>query len=247
MIRLDGGLATTLNERGLSWDRPVDDWLLERTDAIEAVHRDFVAAGAEIVLSATFRALPSLQPRWAEITDLAVEVALRAGVPVWASIGPASTFQRAWRTHREPGGWGALAERCLDRGAAGVVLETFTDADELRAALADVLPVARHLPVIASLAPREDGLLFDGSDPKPILAALLDQGAAGVGFNCGTGPASVEAAVARCDGVGPLWAKPSAMNAPPKEVVAALARLAERCRWVGGCCGVGPDLLRAWT
>jgi len=63
---LDGGLATTLEERGHDLDDPL--WsarlLLEDPAAIRGVHEDFLRAGADVITTATYQAsLPGLAAR----------------------------------------------------------------------------------------------------------------------------------------------------------------------------------------
>ena len=56
-ILLDGGLATELERRGFDVDDPL--WsgrvLLEEPSAVQEVHRDFLAAGAEVLISASYQ------------------------------------------------------------------------------------------------------------------------------------------------------------------------------------------------
>ena len=55
---LDGGLATTLEAYGCDLDDPL--WsakvLLEQPDIVAAVHRDFLAAGADCIATVTYQA-----------------------------------------------------------------------------------------------------------------------------------------------------------------------------------------------
>jgi homocysteine S-methyltransferase len=57
-LALDGGLATELEFAGFNLDDPL--WsarlLLEAPEAIEAVHRDYLSAGADCVISASYQA-----------------------------------------------------------------------------------------------------------------------------------------------------------------------------------------------
>ena len=57
-VILDGGLATTLEARGHDLDDPL--WsarlLLEDPDAIARVHREFLAAGADVIITASYQA-----------------------------------------------------------------------------------------------------------------------------------------------------------------------------------------------
>jgi len=252
VVWTDGGLATTLHPHGLRLGAPVEPWLTERPAAIAAAHRAFVDAGSAIVLAATFRSLPGVDPGWAAWIDAAIALARDAAAgraAVWASFGPGAvpwarvpSRDRA----RAADAWGSAAARAARLGADGVALETFVDPDELVAALTSVRARLPELPVVASLVPRPDGALVDGSDPAPAARRLVDAGATGVGFNCGWGPVGVERALDRCAGVpATWWAKPAAGDATPAEVAGALTRLADRCAWVGGCCGVSPDVLAA--
>src|SRR5690606_6236062 len=93
-VRLDGGLATTLQRHGLPPFTPVNDWLLARPDAVRDAHAAFAKAGAELVLAGTFRVLPHLDARWPTLLERAVSLCLQGvsgRAEVWASIGPAST------------------------------------------------------------------------------------------------------------------------------------------------------------
>ncbi|NNK64741.1 MAG: homocysteine S-methyltransferase [Gemmatimonadetes bacterium] len=113
---LDGGLATTLESRGFDLDDPL--WsarvLLEDPAAIRAAHRDFLAAGADIVTTASYQAsVEGFQARGLSRHEAAaalrrsVELALEARDGFWseaanragrrsplvaASVGPYGAF-----------------------------------------------------------------------------------------------------------------------------------------------------------
>src|SRR5690349_12667786 len=87
-ILLDGGLATTLQARGMPRGQPVDAWVERHPERVAAVHVEFASAGAEILLAGTFRMLPGVQPRWRELAPAAVELARVPGAETWASLGP---------------------------------------------------------------------------------------------------------------------------------------------------------------
>ena len=90
---LDGGLATELEKRRFNLDDPL--WsakiLLEQPDAIRQVHTDYLWAGADCVISASYQAsLPGLLARGfseAEAADLirfSVQLAMEARDQFWA-------------------------------------------------------------------------------------------------------------------------------------------------------------------
>lgn len=231
----DGGLATTLQARGLPPFTPVDDWLLRRPDEVARAHRAFAEAGAACVLTGTFRTLPALRGDWAVVADRAVEVAASAGVEVWGSIGPASTPARRWRPGDDPG-WSALAARLAPK-VAGIVLETFVDPEEALAALEATRP---HAPVVALLTVRSDGDLHTGAPAGPSLRRLLAEGATAVGVGCGD-PEGARRVAARWEGP-PLWLRPGCLG-DEAAWLSVVADLAPRAAALGGCCGVSPALL----
>jgi homocysteine S-methyltransferase len=98
---LDGGLATTLEERGFDLDD--DLWsarvLLEDPEAISEVHGDFLAAGADVIITATYQATISGLARRGldfnqarEQLELAVRLAVTARDNFWSA--PAKHLNR---------------------------------------------------------------------------------------------------------------------------------------------------------
>jgi 5-methyltetrahydrofolate--homocysteine methyltransferase len=96
----DGATGTNLQQRGLGRGVAPEIWVLEQPEQIVRLQRDFIAAGADIILSCTFGASSirldtggaGLGPRAAEINRRAVALAREAaqgtGVLVAASLGP---------------------------------------------------------------------------------------------------------------------------------------------------------------
>ena len=243
-VVLDGGAASTLRLLDPTCANSVDDWVRTLPNEVGDAHKRFAAAGAHILLTCTFRTLPHLRPDWGDVADRAVALA-RAGAgtaKVWATLGPASTPGGRWADASFDdraaltSGWGTMAARYAALGVDGFALQTFLDPVECAAAIGAVRAAVQKLPILASLSPRDDGWLHDGSDAADALLVLRRAGASLVGFNCGGGPVAIEAAVARAPEAD--WAKPSCGTAGHDALVEALVRLAGRCRFVGGCCGV---------
>ncbi|MBI3649425.1 MAG: homocysteine S-methyltransferase [Acidobacteria bacterium] len=116
VLVLDGGLATTLEARG--YDLRDDLWsakiLLEAPEAIRQVHLDFLAAGADCLITSTYQAsLPGFRKRGlsdregVELLRLSVRLAVEARDAFWrdadnhsgrlrpivaASVGPYGAF-----------------------------------------------------------------------------------------------------------------------------------------------------------
>lgn len=230
---LDGGLATWLQHtHGLAPFTPVTPWLDAHPERIAQAHGDFVDEGAEAVLSATFRVLPHLDPHWRNHALTALELARASGTwRVFASVGPPGEPGQAW--DGDAAGLVALAELyAAQPGLVGLVLETFTSADEL-AVVVDAVRPAFPGTLVASLSPGPTGLLWDGSTPEAALERIRALDVDAVGFNCGPG---CIAAASRCRAAGVRvdWLKPNRSDGEiPDDLLRDVA-------YVGGCCGTTP-------
>ena len=146
----------------------------------------------------------------------------------------------------------------LAGGVDGFILETFSDVNELGAALAAVRELC-DLPVIAQMTVGTDGKTHYGTDPEVFGPALQSMGADVVGVNCSVGPHGVLEAVEKLARVVtvPLSAQPNAglprevgdrkiYMASPEYMASYARRIVEAgARFVGGCCGTTPDHIRA--
>ena len=97
VLLLDGAMGTMLQERGLPAGEPPEAFLLARPEATREIHKTYVEAGSDIVITATFGASPlrlaehGLAGRCRQINRLAVRVAREAARPgtlVAAGLGP---------------------------------------------------------------------------------------------------------------------------------------------------------------
>ncbi len=261
-LLLDGGMGTALLAAGLPMDALPERWLLERPDAIAAVHAAHAAAGAELVLTCTFSlAAPRLREHGVTIAieslaARAVELARRAApsARVAGAVGPSGLAGRASPAELRE----RYAEAFRGLAAAGADLlwaESLWDLAEARAALA--AGRAAGLPVAVTFTFRDglDGLqATSGEAGEECLRTAAAEGAAAVGVNC-TLPDSaraLEALVARCAGsLGvPVVAKPSAglpgSIIPPGAFAACAAELRSAgASWIGGCCGAAAEHLAA--
>lgn len=166
-----------------------------------------------MLLTATFLAIPDVDPRWREHVERAIALARQAHPEqVWLTLAPGERLEQV------------VEATPVD----GVVLETWTDPDGLIAAVRAIRAVWDG-PLVGSMVPSP-------AVPDDLPERLAEAGATGAGLNCGTED-QVLAVVERWSDRLPLWLEPS----PPFRRVDALRR---RARWLGGCCGTGPDELR---
>lgn len=149
--------------------------------------------------------------------------------------------------------------------AAGVDLfciETMTDLEEARLAVAAARAAAPALPVIATMtfdATRRGFYTMMGTPVEQAARVLTESGAAAVGSNCGNGIAAmVEVARAfRAATALPLAIQPNAglpetrggglgyPETPEAFAAAVPALLAAGVQIIGGCCGTTPAHVRA--
>jgi methionine synthase / methylenetetrahydrofolate reductase(NADPH) len=265
----DGAMGTMLYGRGIFINRCFESLNLSQPDLVTGVHREYFAAGADVLETNTFGASRmklrgfGLGDQVREINRagarLAREVAGDAAY-VAGAIGPLGVRIEPWgktgvdeaREHfREQ------AEALVEGGVDLLVLETFRDWNEAAAAV-EAARAACTLPIVALVTTEEDGNSLDGTPPEQFGPALAARGADVVGVNCSVGPApmleTVERLSAVCD--VPLSAQPNAGK--PRDIegrniylcspeyMASYARrfIASGVRLVGGCCGTTPEHIR---
>jgi 5-methyltetrahydrofolate--homocysteine methyltransferase len=143
VLILDGSMGAFLQARGLPDGYAPDLWNVEQPEAITAVHREYVNAGADILLTNTFGASRirlgeyGAQARVREINIAAAECARRAigdkRVLVAGDIGPCGTTL-------QPGGelafdeavelFAEQARALVEAGVDVIAIETMFDLVE---------------------------------------------------------------------------------------------------------------------
>jgi methionine synthase I (cobalamin-dependent) len=239
-----------------------DAWNLSNPAAVESVARAYADAGSQVILTNTFRANAiAMEGDLDAINRAGVEISKRAAAGralVFASIGP--TGQMMLYGQQATDAFAAQAASLAAAGADALLIETISDVDEARLAVA-AAKVA-DLPVIASFAfdsgKNKDRTMM-GATPEDVAAAMVEAGADAVGANCGVGIEFAAAICARlraaCD--LPLWIKPNAglptmqgdsihYDVTPGFFAGHYAALRDAgASFLGGCCGSNPDFIRA--
>ena len=260
----DGATGTLGLGRGLPLGPMPSLWPSERPDLVEAMHREYAAAGATILLTCTFGANRAWLPAGrsvGEVNRAAVGAARRAageGALVAGDVGPTSLAMGGMKRDEARA---ALAEQIgalVEAGVDAIALETFFSLDELRLAVEAAGEARRRVPLVASMTFEASGRAHDGAAPEDLAALCEETGVDVVGANCCEGPASTLSAVEAIAAVTqrPVWAKPSAglparrnrgaYPVGPGEMAEWAVRLASAgANVVGGCCGTTPDTIRA--
>lgn len=268
-------MGTLLYSRGIPQRACLEELVVRRPDLVGAAHREYLAAGAELIETLTFGAnrlrlapfgldasVRRLNRRAAALAREARDVAGREAL-VGGSVGPLEP--PAHGTGRQPdSAMRAIIREQLDGLLEGgidvVILETFVDLDELLVAIEEARR-ACDLPVIASLTFGEDLALPNGTGPVTAAEALASAGADVIGVNCAAGPQGCIDALERMgnafeDGVARSVMPNAGLSqrladrfvyaAGPEYFRAVTATmLAAGARVVGGCCGTTPEHIAA--
>ncbi len=267
---VDGAMGTMLYGKGVFVNVCYDELNLRQPTLVRDVHAAYVRAGAEILETNTFGANPvklgafGLADQTEAINEAAATLAREAGdgqTVVVGAIGPLGLrIEPYGPTGRDEAAefFVRQARGLVAGGVDGFLLETFSDLDELHAAMQALRSVA-DLPIIAQMTTTEELRTAYGTDVETIAARLTDWGADVVGLNCSVGPAIMLDAIermARATGL-PLAAQPNAglprdvgdrkiYLASPEYMATYARRLIEAgVRFVGGCCGTTPEHIKA--
>jgi len=267
----DGATGTNLQQRGLPRGLSGENWVLDKPEEIIRLERDFIDAGAGLILTCTFNASP-LRLEGGDLAGYALEINRRAvelgrqaiaGRPVLlgGSIGPAGKLLRPYGPLSEEEAVQNFAEQAQALADAGVdllVIETQFDLNEAKAALIGARQVT-HLPMVCSFSFDRGTRTMMGVKPSQVAAELKELDVDMVGINCGRSLAENLAALKelRLSTDLPIWFKPNAglpevdaqgnahyTTTPEQMGELAPEWIAAGAKVVGGCCGTSPDHLR---
>lgn len=207
---VDGGMGTLLQERGLEGGAPGELWNVERPEVILAAHREYAAAGADVLTTNTFGGtrprldMHGLGDRLHELNLAAARLARQVAdeqaasgrrVLVAGGLGPTGELLEPLGELTEDGAAGLFAEQIaalVEGGIDLVLIETLSDLTELRAAVRAAHSAAPGLPVIATMSFDTNLRTMMGVRPGAAVTAAVELGLDAVGANCGRGPGEME-------------------------------------------------------
>jgi methionine synthase / methylenetetrahydrofolate reductase(NADPH) len=272
IVVADGAMGSMLYEIAGA-QRCLEELNVTQPESVFRIHEAYLDAGAQIIETNTFGAnrnkltalglgdrVVDLNHRGVKIAREAREAA-RHEVFLAGSIGPLGVQSRVRQLPLEQmiEIFHEQAVALEERGVDLFILETFSDADELRAAI-DAIRSFSQLPVVAQLTYSEEGSTFGGMRPAEAWAKLRDKNIQAIGANCTVGPQLLLPVLRELAGTAtlPLSAMPNAgfphrmgdRIVYPKsspEYFAIFAREAAELgvRLLGGCCGTTPEHVRA--
>lgn len=213
LLFFDGGMGTLLQERGLAPGELPETWNIARPQVIREIHRSYIEAGSDIVLTNTFGANAlkfhaegcSLEQTVKTAVKLVKEAAEEADTAL-AETSATGNDKRTVYTALDIGPTGKLLKPMGDldfeeayeafkevmvwgeeAGADLIHIETMSDTYELKAA---VLAAKENtsLPVFATAIFDERRKLLTGADVPSVIALLEGLHVDALGINCGMGP-----------------------------------------------------------
>ena len=266
-LLFDGGMGTLVQAAGLHTVHAVPDLLnLTHPEAIVAIQRQYVEAGADCITTNTFNTnrlkLANAGATVAEVYAAAAANARAAGAPLVAGdIGPTGALLEPLGTLTFDEAFDIFSEQACAAEAAGcdlIVVETMADLLEAKAAVLAAVE-STTLPVFATMTFGEDGRTFLGTTPAIAATTLSALGASAVGLNCSLGPTELAPLVGE---LAPhdralVMAQPNAglpriqdgetvFDVGPDEFAQAMEAILDAGAMViGGCCGTTPDHIAA--
>lgn len=267
----DGATGTNYFAAGLTSGEPPEFWTVDHPDRVQDLHRRFVEAGADIILTNTFGCNPQrlklhkAEARTYELAKRAAELAreIADGSPrpvvVAGSVGPtgelfeplgALTHDVAVESFREQ-------IRGLKAGGADVVwIETMSATEEVHAAA--TAAIAEGMPYVATCSFDTAGRTMMGLLPSNFDAAFAaePQPPLAIGANCGVGASDILVSVLEMGNSSrpivskgncgiPQFKGTEIVYSGTPELMGKYAAMAvdAGARIIGGCCGTSPEHL----
>lgn len=269
-MQIDGAMGSVLYARGHFHTRSYDELSVSQPQIIAQVHRDYLAAGADIIETNTFASnrvalgRHGFGERVAEFNLAGVRIAKEVAKDVAyvaGAVGPTGIHYAYASKRQKQVAVDALAEQ-IDFLAEGGVdllcLETFGSIVELEAAISECRRRASKLPIMAQLSFGENLRAEGDLDPVAVAERLVSAGAHIIGVNCGGGPDALYKIGSQMVGHGaPVVVQPNAgqpsqidgrtfyVANPEHFGVYARRLLKSGVQLIGGCCGTTPEHVQA--
>lgn len=269
MLFFDGGLGSLLQARGLKPGELPETWNLSKPEELLAIHKEYLEAGADIILANTFGANRFKYDNLQEIVEAAVKNAKKAvaecgcNAYVALDLGPTGKLLKPMGTLDFEEAVSVYAEVVKIGAAAGadlILIETMSDTYELKAA---VLAAKENsdLPVVATVVFDESHKMLTGASPEVVVAMLEGLRVDAFGMNCGLGPKQMKPIFEKMVKLSslPLVITPNAglprtengktvYDVDPEEFAADVEEIIRMGAWMaGGCCGTTPAHIKALT
>lgn len=269
----DGAMGTYLNQKGVSYDRCLDELNIGRPELVGEIHREYIDAGSEIIETNTFGsnryrlAVHGLESQVRDINIRGARIARESrdisgvDILVAGSIGPLGKplepigkikFAEAREAFLEQAG--ALLEGGIDL----FMIETIASLDEMVAAVEAIRQLS-ELPIVAQMTFTAEGTTYFGHTPAEMVSRLAPLKVDVIGANCSVGPQKMLEVIEQLTELGTAYisAQPNAglpkyyggrfiyLSSPDYFADYGRTYIKAGARIVGGCCGTTPEHIAA--
>lgn len=264
-VILDGAMGTSLLKLGLEPGYPGEFLNIEAPEKVVQVHKSYIEAGSSVIYANTFgissRKLKDAPYTMEELLCAGVKNAKRArgnkAVKIALAMGSLGemlepvgdlSFEECYEAYREQVVIG------VKEGVDLIVLETFTDLYELKAAILAVKENS-DLPLMASMSFESNGRSFNGCLPESFAMTAESLGVDVLGINCSMGPDGIYPLIERISKMTelPLLVKANA-GLPNQEgnysmsrdkFVSEMIKISKLgVKYLGGCCGTDASYIQ---
>jgi 5-methyltetrahydrofolate--homocysteine methyltransferase len=274
IVIFDGAMGTQLQARGLPPGACLEEWNVSHPEVLKAIHRAYFEAGSDVVLTNSFGGNRFLLEKYGHgdrvhefnltAARLAREVGPEGGF-VGGSVGPTGEFIEPLGTRTYEEMRDAFSEQIsalVEGGVDLICIETMSDLQETRAAI-EAGRAESDLLIAATLAfdlGKKGFRTMMGVSPEKAASLLEEAGADIIGCNCGGidiedmaelvkafRQASTLPILAQANaGIPRLVEGVTVHPQSPEDFAAGAIPLIEAgANLIGGCCGTGPEHIRA--
>lgn len=273
IVLTDGSMGTYLEQLGYKGKTP-ELAVFESPELVKRVHREYIEAGAQIILTDTFGAnnlrlfRKKIEGKFGEINAMAVQIAsdvrtLYDKVLIAGDIGPTGEILEPYGnlTKKEAGRvFSAQSKVLCKSGVDFILLETFQDLEELKTAFYSIREKTDVfvLPSITLNTGIEYRTLM-GQKIEDVVEFIERENIGIMGVNCGIKSKEMLNVVRRIRKISSsiaLWIKPNAgipeISAGNMVYPETKEEFTDNCmeivrygvNFIGGCCGTTPEYIK---
>ncbi len=274
-IITDGAMGTVLFAAGLEHGDPPELWNINHPERIAEVHRTYIAAGSQVLLTNTFGgnryrlSLHNAQDKVAGANRAAAKILRQVTdesdteLIVAGDIGPSGEVlapygELAFQDAKD--GFAEQAAALIEGEVDLIWIETMSDLEEVRAAVEGAREVSPDIPIVTTMTFDTHGRTMMGVTPEQAYETLSSFDVVALGGNCGNGPEEIIEVISKMSSLNngkPLVAKANAgipelvkgkavYRATPETMADyAINSYNAGARIIGGCCGSTPDHIAA--
>jgi methionine synthase / methylenetetrahydrofolate reductase(NADPH) len=270
VVLADGAMGTMLYQSGVYINACFDELNLSNPKLVTKIHKQYIEAGSDFIETNTFGANEvklakyGLAEQVEKINTAGVKIAKQAAgdtVLVAGAIGPLArdiALYNQLSKQQAISAYKKQAKALADGGADFLILETFSNTDELLLAI-EAVGSETDLEIVAQMTTTELNETPYGEKIDHAISRIsAKKGVTAVGLNCSVGPSAMLNALELIHDATdkPISVQPNAglprqvedrllyMSTPEYMAEFAKRFYEKGARIIGGCCGTTPDHIR---